>query len=321
MSSLPACWCGNCALQEFSDLYRLCPACRTLVPVKLPQAAGVRDDQNDFYGRGYWFDHQTNDLNNPDILIRARADLPQRCVWWLASLLKYRLPPGKMLEIGAGHGGFVALCRWSGFDAFGIEMSPAIVRLAEQLFDVPMRAGSLEAQAIEPASLEVIVMMDVLEHLSDPLGTLRLCKQLLKPDGLLVVQTPLLPAEGDLDQMRQRGEAFIQHLHPEHLYLFSENSLQAAMSQAGLIHQAAEPAIFADYDQFRFASPAPLTVNSEHSIAQALQRHSAGRMALALLDTLPQTQKLHMRLQECEDDRAARLRVIHELQAQLDRGR
>src|SRR5437762_14161305 len=113
------CWCGNTALTPFSQAYRRCSQCETLVSQEWPAAPSMRvtDDERDFYGKGYWFTHQESDLHFPDIATRARADLSERCVHWLRTLLKYKLPPAQVLELGSAHGGFVAMLRWAGFQA------------------------------------------------------------------------------------------------------------------------------------------------------------------------------------------------------------
>src|SRR5262245_14072418 len=105
------CWCGNQTLAEFSSDYRLCQACGTLVSQvgMVDEGCLVQDDESDFYGKNYWLGHMANDLGLPNIRERARLDLPERCLYWLRHLLSFRLPPARVLELGAAHGGFVAL--------------------------------------------------------------------------------------------------------------------------------------------------------------------------------------------------------------------
>src|SRR5689334_12674872 len=109
------CWCGNTELIDFSTDYGICSSCGTLVSqVGLSDVQlTVHDDNTDFYGKEYWLSHQTQDLGFPDIYQRSRQDIPERCVHWLHTVLKYKLPPGKALELGSSHGGFVALLRWT----------------------------------------------------------------------------------------------------------------------------------------------------------------------------------------------------------------
>src|SRR5580704_7745928 len=105
----PVCWCGNDRLQPFSDDYLHCSQCETLVLRRVPaeDITRVRNDKTDLYGRNYYLEHLQQDFGYPDIATRARTDLPERCLHWLRTVLKYKLPPGKVLELGSAHGAFI----------------------------------------------------------------------------------------------------------------------------------------------------------------------------------------------------------------------
>ena len=283
MTSLK-CWCGNTDLASFSDDYMRCPRCETLITTHSAAQPHprVKDDQTDFYGVNYWFKHQEQDLGFANIRTRARADLTERCLHWLRILLRYKLPPAKTLELGCAHGGFVAMLGTVGFQAAGLELSPAIVEFARETFDVPMLLGPIEEQSIEPASLDVISMMDVMEHLPDPEGTLAACARLLKPDGVLIVQTPRVPVGRTYKEMLASNDDFLEQFKwEEHLYLFSEQSAAEIFRRVGLNHVAREPAMFARYDMFLFASRHPLPVQSDDQVEQSLLQSPGGRIALS----------------------------------------
>ena len=107
---MPLCWCGSKEFSSFSRFHLKCSRCGTLVSsVRRVEPSQFNDDAESIYGREYWFTHQRDDLNLPDILQRARKDLPERCAYWLNTVLKYKIPPGRALELGCGHGGFI-LC-------------------------------------------------------------------------------------------------------------------------------------------------------------------------------------------------------------------
>jgi len=111
----PNCWCTEPNLIPFNDDYLCCQICETLVCLSQPESPAA------FYGRDYWTTRQTGILGHPDIYERARLDLSDRAVYWLKTLLKYKRPPGKTLELGSGHGGFSGLLKWAGFQAMGLE--------------------------------------------------------------------------------------------------------------------------------------------------------------------------------------------------------
>src|SRR5208337_4319953 len=214
MIELQKCWCGNTDLDAYSEDYLKCAACETLVARQIPHPdiARVTDDENDFYGREYWFSRQEKDLGYVNITVRAKADLPERCLYWLRTLLKYKLPPGDALELGCSHGGFTALLRMAGFEATGLEISPWVVDYARNTFGIPVLLGPLEDQQIEPCSLDVIAMMDVLEHFPDPVTTLGHCLKLLRPDGVMLLQTPRYPEFVTYDRLLEKNIPFIELL-------------------------------------------------------------------------------------------------------------
>jgi SAM-dependent methyltransferase len=320
MTGAASCWCGNADLLAFCAGYRRCPACETLVSDDMPgpEISHVVDEERDFYGREYWFSYQEKHLGHPTILARARSDLPERCLYWLQALLKYKRPPARVLELGSGHGGFVAMLRSAGFDATGLEISPWVVEFARGTFEVPMLLGPVEDQRIEPASLDVIALMDVLEHLRDPVGTMRHCLGLLKPDGILLIQTPCYPEGSTYEEMVARSGQSLEILQPgEHLYLFSRRSLRDLFNRLGAGHIVFEPAFFAQYDMFAAVSRLPVTENPEIDAVSGLSGAPAVRMVQALLDLGGKLGDLQGRYERSEEDRARRLEVIEAQGRQL----
>lgn len=163
-----------------------------------------------FYGNRY-FTQLQEEHGLPGLNERTRADLPERCIFWLRTLLKYRLPPGRILELGSAHGGFVALMRWAGFDATGVDLSPWLCNFARMTFDVPMLIGPLESQDIAAETLDAVVLMDVLEHLGNPAATLSRSLSLLKHDGTIFLQTPQYREGKSLQEMEQEHDPFSEY--------------------------------------------------------------------------------------------------------------
>ena len=287
-SSRP-CWCGEPNLFAYSDEYNVCKVCGTLVTRADPRAADptVTRDQGELYSKDYWLRRQPAQHGLPSLEQRTRTDLPERCVHWLKLLLARRLPPARVLEIGCAHGGYVALLRWAGYDASGIEMSPWIVNYARETFGVPVTAGSIESQAFAPGSLDVIVLNDVIEHLPDPAATLGCCARLLKPDGFFIIQTPEYKEHVSYAEVVATGDSFIKHMrgkNDEHPYLFSRRSAQRLFAQIGFPQVGFENPIF-PYDLFFTASRQPLAQHGDEAVAAALcAQPPPARLVLALLD-------------------------------------
>ena len=317
-----ACWCGNTRFLPFSAEYGKCNNCYTLVSLQSlsDEQLIVQDDDKDFYGKQYWLGHQQQDLGFPDIYVRSRNDLRERNLHWLKTLLKYALPPTKVLELGCSHGSFVALMSHAGYQSMGVEMSPWVVDFGRKSFEIPVYIGPIESLDIPQKSLDVIALMDVLEHLPNPIVTMRHCVDLLKPDGFLLIQTPEFQEDMDYESLIIENSPFLEQLKAdEHLYLFNRNSVAELLARIGVNHIYFEPAIFSQYDMFFVASKAALNSYSFDEASKALQRTSGGRMALALLDIRESEITQIQKLRASENDRSARLEKMHILTQQLDK--
>lgn len=311
---MQACWCGNKTLNRFSNDYRLCESCQTLVSTTLTQPTAVTNDENDFYGKQYWLQHQSDNLGQATIYERARSDLSERCLFWLRTLLQYKLPPANSLEIGCAHGGFSSLLQLGGYHVTGLELSPFIADFARNTFNIPVDVGLVETQSYLPASHDIIILMDVLEHLPDPVATLSRCFSLLKEDGILVIQTPSFPTEETFSSLQQKQNPFLKMLQPqEHLFLFSPVALTQLISTIGNAQCYFEPAIF-PYDMFCFISRQPLTKLTEEAIQAYLASQHQTRYLQTMLDLAAQRDRYIKLYQEADQDRVARLAIIHELE-------
>jgi 2-polyprenyl-3-methyl-5-hydroxy-6-metoxy-1,4-benzoquinol methylase len=106
-------------------------------------------------------------------------------------LLPERL--GSVLEIGCGSGTTMAWLRSiRGVDyAAGVEMFPEAAALARASFDeVELADVSLSTFDFRQQHFDVVLALDVLEHLPDPWAVLRSLRTKMQPDGLLVASIP-----------------------------------------------------------------------------------------------------------------------------------
>jgi SAM-dependent methyltransferase len=314
------CWCGNDQLSHYSDDYLLCSQCQTLVllkPVDENVSSGL--DDKSLYGKSYWLEHQVKEFGYSDIFLRARNDLRERCLYWMRFFLKYKIPPGNTLELGSAHGGFVALLKWAGFESAGLELSPWVNEYAKQSFQIPVYLGRIENQTIEPHSLDAIIMMDVLEHFPDPVTTISYVVKLLKEDGILMIQTPMFQGGKSYEELKATNDPFlIQFKVPEHIHLFSQDSVQQLLQSCGLEKIAFERAIFSQYDMFLVASRSSLTIHTQEEIETSLLTSPGGRLILALLDKDTEANLLQEQWAAAEMDRTARLEQIHQYKEMLE---
>jgi SAM-dependent methyltransferase len=137
--------------------------------------------------------------------------------------------PGAALELGCGDGFMLDALRRRGWRVVGVERSEEACAYARSELGLEVHAGGLDALDGEHR-FDLIILFQVLEHLPDPVATLRQCARLLKPGGTLVVGVP----NRESWQARFAGADWLHLDVPRHLFHFSPASLTYAMRQAGL---------------------------------------------------------------------------------------
>jgi SAM-dependent methyltransferase len=138
-------------------------------------------------------------------------------------------PGGRLLDVGCGAGDWLCEMRARGWAGQGVDVDAAAVETARAR-GLDVRLGSLEAQAYPDGAFDAVTLNHVVEHLPDAAATLRECRRVLRPGGMLVVATPNGASLGHaLFGTRWRGLE-----PPRHLQLFGPRSLAAVMREAGL---------------------------------------------------------------------------------------
>jgi 2-polyprenyl-3-methyl-5-hydroxy-6-metoxy-1,4-benzoquinol methylase len=143
----------------------------------------------------------------------------------LKSVAAYR-PKGRLLDVGAGSGILVDAALEMGFDAQGIEPSGPLSTQAQQR-RLPVHHGILPSAQVD-GLFDVITVVDVIEHVSDPIGLMRTVRAALRPDGIAVVVTP------DVGSLMARLLGWRWwHYRIAHIGYFNRKTLQHALQIAG----------------------------------------------------------------------------------------
>jgi len=154
--------------------------------------------------------------------LRAKADAQCR------HMIRPPIGGGRLLDVGFGSGAFLEVAGEMGWNAEGIDFDPKAVELA--------KARGLNVSCVSAANLtkqeneyDVITLSHVIEHVYDPVPLLSDLYRLLKPGGVLWLETPNLESCG-----AQRFGANWRGLEiPRHLLLFNARSLRRVVSQVG----------------------------------------------------------------------------------------
>jgi len=139
------------------------------------------------------------------------------------------VPSGVLLEIGAAYGFFLIEAS-AHYQVRGVELSDDAAAFARGR-GLDVRTGSLTRRMLEEiGQVDVIIMLDVIEHLEDPKAILCLCGEFLRPDGVMVLTTPDF-ASG---LARISGKGWRNMTPPQHLWYFTPDSLAKVAASAGL---------------------------------------------------------------------------------------
>lgn len=119
--------------------------------------------------------------------VRRRLVLEQARRWAPAHL-------EEILEVGCGTGATLRdlSASFPGVTVKGVEPSPAALEVAAAAGSEVM-AGSFEQLPIAPGAVDMLLALDVLEHLDDDRAGLLEAARVLRPGGRLILTVPALP--------------------------------------------------------------------------------------------------------------------------------
>lgn len=98
-----------------------------------------------------------------------------------------------LIDIGCGGGLIAEPMRRMGFDVTAVDASSenigtARAHAAEQGLDIAYRAATVEQMEVEGAGpFDVVLVLEIIEHVADPEAFLKACSRLVAPGGILIV--------------------------------------------------------------------------------------------------------------------------------------
>ena len=121
------------------------------------------------------------------------SQYPMRVRSFLSALKKNREfipdPGSKVLDIGTAGGAFLDAAAEFGYDAWGMEPSAFLVEQGKKR-GLQIEQGTIEDNRFEKYSFDMVCLWDVIEHLTDPKESLEAIRELLKPNGILLINYP-----------------------------------------------------------------------------------------------------------------------------------
>jgi SAM-dependent methyltransferase len=139
-------------------------------------------------------------------------------------------PGSRLLEVGCGAGILLQEARRRGWRADAIELAPELAARARRN-NPDARIATADIQTLEPQGppYDAAIALDVLEHVLEPLTMVENCRELLRPGGLLLLQTPNTRSL----RARIQGGTWDMLDPDQHLNLFSPDALRVLLTTVG----------------------------------------------------------------------------------------
>jgi SAM-dependent methyltransferase len=206
-----------------------------------------------------------------------------------AAYVAARARPGRAVDVGAGHGHFLARLKAAGWQVEGLDLSEGAAAAAKARYGIEVRREMFRPGLLPAAAFDLVTAWYVLEHVKDPTEFLRECARVLKPGGRLGLRVPnmtfsnvflalrhapgLAAALNVLDVGTDGKSSHFNVLDPPaHLYGYSPRTLTALLEKAGFRAVEILPARPVD-----FGSPATRLVKDALFGATGLLWRATGR--------------------------------------------
>ncbi|MCY2961705.1 MAG: methyltransferase domain-containing protein [Planctomycetota bacterium] len=190
------------------------------------------------------------------------------------------LAKGALFELGSAGGFFLEAARRRGWKVQGVELSPPAAEYSIRELGLPVFRGLLEEAPFPPASFDLALADNVLEHTTDPQRVLQKLRELLRPGGALIVicpsyvNSPYFRAMQLLQKLVPRALLGPQTLkllkfdgadngYPYHILEFDLRALRTLAERAGFTVERVERSVPLPAHLFKARAP---------TLAQRLQR-------------------------------------------------
>jgi len=226
--------CPLCGANHFTELYALespvvrCEHCSLVFLNPQP-----RVEHQGFYDESYYRGSslKKSDEDNLDVLESGKVQVRLESCQGVVDRVMGVIPdPGSWLDIGCGPGFLLSQAKERGWQCTGLDSSPFAPQFARERFGLDdVHTGLIEDVDFAGKTFDVISMQHVIEHLYEPVPTMREILKLLKPGGVLYLETPDISSNAAV-----RDGADWEHIKiPEHVLYFSQPTLERLLQDIG----------------------------------------------------------------------------------------
>jgi dolichyl-phosphate beta-glucosyltransferase len=159
-----------------------------------------RNLSDHLHSRASLFNEGGDAFDSENAALLASSDMTH---WWFrskatfVSLLIRRFAAtateGWLVDIGAGPGGVTAMLGWAPDRSMALERNTQLVQETKRRNAVQAVVGDAAQLPIADATANIVCLLDVIEHLTDPVSAIREAARILTSDGRLIINVPAHP--------------------------------------------------------------------------------------------------------------------------------
>lgn len=183
---------------------------------------------DEFYSHHYRPLYLKNKKVNYDQLIEEQTTKGKRFLNYLtAQGLTEKLPEISVIEIGCSSGGILHELATHVKSVQGCDLDIEGIEYGKAHFDFKLEVSALPTDI--PASPKLFLMSHVLEHLHNPLQSVRDIRKLMTKDDYLLIEVPGLNSVGEGNY----GHDLWAYFHIAHVSDFTAGTMSALAAEAG----------------------------------------------------------------------------------------
>lgn len=194
----------------------------------------------------------------------------------MLSVIKTTTPNGvKLLDWGCGVGGFLQFATAKGYDSLGVDYSDNAVRYINE--SLGLKAQWRINPSFSNETFDIVTMLDVLEHVVNPLELLSELHRVLKRGGVIIMRVPNFNfglLQVSVTKIGIDAAAHSMQLNPPaHLYYFNPHTLSALLQKAGFRHVLVISGADMTFSQSKFRNILRLVYTTSARMLYHLSQH------------------------------------------------
>ena len=131
-----------------------------------------------------------------------------------------------MIDVGCGIGYFLEAAKERGWDVYGTEYTDEAVAICRSK-GIKMQQGKLNASNYESASFDVLISIEVIEHINNPSEEVEHFSRIVRPGGAVYLTTPNFNSISRL-LLKEKWNVLS---YPEHLCYYTPRTIQHLFSR------------------------------------------------------------------------------------------